>query len=125
MFTTSTLIRHIREEYRAMPALKLTREQACRLWGVTGDTCDAAIRALVQEGFLQETGTGKFVALPRSASTRTRAAANPSGRLSGVRCPHCQKLNTIDVGSGAHPSANGTFRCVACRRIISITTLSA
>jgi hypothetical protein len=125
MFSTSTLIRHIRDEYRAMPALKLTREQACRLWGVNGDTCDAAITALLQEGFLQETGTGKFVALPRQSATPARVVANTSGRLSGVRCPHCQKLNTIEAGSGEHPSAHGTFRCVACRRIISITTLSA
>ena len=105
MFSTATLIRHIRDEYEAMPALKLTRDQACRLWAVDRDTCEAAIGELVREGFLRETGTGKFIALPRVAGAPVRVAAHSTGRLSGVRCPHCQKLNTVDAASSAHPSA--------------------
>ncbi len=129
MFSTSTLIRQIRDEYQTMPGLKLTREQACRLWGVNTETFEAAIDALVDEGFLQKTGTGKFIALPRragaAAHVRELAAHVPS-----IRCPHCQKLNMQrdrEPGSPAFTGhvAGSTFRCIACGRIVSFTALSA
>ena len=118
MFSTPTLIRQIRDEYQNMPGLKLTREQACRLWAVNDATCDAAIDALVEEGFLHKTGTGKFIALPLRAGAaayiRELAAQVPS-----VRCPHCQKLNI------QRDRESSTFRCIACGRIVTFTALSA
>jgi len=92
MFSTSTLIRQIRDEYQNMPGLKLTREQACRLWAVNNETCDAAIDALLEEGFLHTTGTGKFIALPRRASAAAHIR-ELAAQVPPVRCPHCQKLN--------------------------------
>ena len=54
----------IRVEYRAFPGLKLTREQACRLWSVPAESCSQALKILVHERFLHQTATGKYVALP-------------------------------------------------------------
>ena len=121
MFSTSTLIRQIRDEYQHMPGLKLTREQACRLWAVNTETCDAAIHALVEEGFLHKTGTGKFIALPSrvSAAAHIRELAP---QVPPIRCPHCQKLNMQRERDSASGS---TFRCIACGRIVSFTALSA
>jgi len=129
MFSTSTLIRQIRDEYQNMPGLKLTREQACRLWAVSNETCDAAIDALVEEGFLQKTGTGKFIALPRRAGAAARIR-ELAAHVPPIRCPHCQKLNMQrDRESGASSPSNhvagSTFRCIACGRIVSFTALSA
>jgi len=95
MFSPSTLVDRIRIEYETMPGLKLTKEQACRLWGVDGHTCEAALEALIGEGFLHRTGTEKYVALPRPAGRALRVGdAAPAMRP--VRCPHCQKLNTME-----------------------------
>ncbi len=115
MFSTSTLIHRIRGEYQTMPGLKLTREQACRLWAVDQDTCDRAISALVEEGFLHNTGTGKFIALPSRTGMVARVE-HLEARTTSARCPHCQKLNTME---------NGTFRCAGCRRIVSFASISA
>ena len=110
MFSTSTLISKMRGEYESLPGLKLTREQACRLWAVDEETCEIAFDALISEGFLHRTGTGKFIALPRPSGFAT------ASRASRVRCPHCQKLNTMEQGA---------FRCVACRRLVTFAPISA
>ena len=44
-----------------MPALKLTKPQATRLFGVAPSMCDAMLRALVMENFLSCTEKGMFV----------------------------------------------------------------
>jgi len=129
MFSTSTLIRQIRDEYQNMPGLKLTREQACRLWAVNNETFDAAIDALVEEGFLHTTGTGKFIALPRRAGAAAHIR-ELAAQVPPIRCPHCQKLNMqrdrdSDAPSLSSHVASSTFRCVACGRIVSFTALSA
>lgn len=116
MFSTSTLIRQIRDEYRTLPGLKLTAEEACRLWAVNLETCEAAFAALIEEGFLHGTGTGKFIALPSPSSAAARVKDLVDGLIVSARCPHCQKLN---------PMENGTFRCAGCRKIVTFTALSA
>src|SRR3954462_4298901 len=123
MFSTSTLIRQIRDEYQHMPGLKLTLDQACRLWAVNTETCDAAINALVEEGFLHKTGTGKFIALPRRSGTAAQVR-ELNAQLSAVRCPHCRKLN-MQRESGRQGQMGDNFRCIACGRIVSFTALSA
>ena len=109
-------VERIREEYVAMPGLKLTREQVCRLWGVGHETGEAALQALLSEGFLHCTGTGKYVALPRPAGATISIDDAASALL---RCPHCRKRNTVDRS----PMALGhtlelTIRCEGCKRII-------
>jgi hypothetical protein len=124
MVSTARLVERIREEYAAMPGLKLTREQACRLWGVGHETCTAALDALLAEGFLHQTGTGKFVALPRPAGIGIAVDAARAASL--LRCQHCGKRNTVEFGhtTTGHGMVQ-TIRCAACQRIISVAERSA
>jgi hypothetical protein len=55
------LLQRVREEYREMPGLKLTKPQATRLFGVAPSVCAAMLRALVMENFLTRVGDGAFV----------------------------------------------------------------
>jgi hypothetical protein len=55
------LLRRVRDEYREIPELKLTKPQAMRLFGVAPSVCAAVLRALVMENFLSRTGEGEFV----------------------------------------------------------------
>ena len=55
------LRRRVRDEYREVPELKLTKPQAMRLFGVAPSVCAAVLRALVMENFLSRTGEGQFV----------------------------------------------------------------
>jgi hypothetical protein len=106
-----------------MPGLKLTREQVCRLWGVGRDTCDAALTLLLTEGFLHQTGTGKYVALPRPAGSAIGLRASD---LRTIRCPHCGKRNDIElVPTLSGHGAGLTARCEGCQRIIGPATRSA
>src|SRR5713226_7073653 len=125
MFSTSTLVDRMRIEYETMPGLKLTQEQACRLWGADAETCSAALQALIDEGFLHRTGADRYVALPRRAARALRVGEADSTPAS-IRCPHCRKLNTMEPDQGHHHHGlNGSFRCVACHRIVSFTAISA
>jgi len=51
----------IQMEYLEMPGLKLTPQQARRLWGLPADVCDAALASLVEQGFLAQTRAGSYV----------------------------------------------------------------
>jgi hypothetical protein len=55
------LLQQVREQYREMPGLRLTKPQAMRLFGVAPSVCAAMFRALVMENFLSRTGDGLFV----------------------------------------------------------------
>ena len=121
MLSARTLASWIRAEYQNMPGLKLTREQACRIWSVRDDTCEEALQALIDEGFLHRTGTGSVVCLPRPQ--RQTADALPPVRKTHLRCPHCMRLLAIE--DDARHSAGSSYRCDGCRRIVSITAVSA
>jgi hypothetical protein len=120
--STSRLVERIREEYCAMPGLKLTRDQACRLWGVGHETCTEALDVLLAEGFLHQTGTGKYVALPRPG----RGVSAGAEHLTALRCPECGKRNMVELaqtvlGHDLEP----TIRCEGCHRILSFNKRSA
>jgi hypothetical protein len=51
----------VREPYRTVPGLGLTKPQAMRLFGVAPSVCAAMLRALVMEKYLSRTGDGLFV----------------------------------------------------------------
>jgi hypothetical protein len=53
--------RRVRSEYMEMPGLKLTEDQARRLWGLDEPTCAALLASLVETGFLIRTRDGKFL----------------------------------------------------------------
>jgi DNA-binding GntR family transcriptional regulator len=48
-------------EYREMPGLRLTLQQAARLWQMDRATCEEVLMALVAEGLLARTRDGAFV----------------------------------------------------------------
>ncbi len=58
---SAALLQRVREQYQEMPALKLTKPQATRLFGVAPAMCDTMLRALVMENFLSRNGEGMFV----------------------------------------------------------------
>lgn len=51
----------IRGEFLEMPGLRLTTEQAQRLWRLDETACDAVLGALVDSRFLAKTRDGAFV----------------------------------------------------------------
>ena len=56
-----TLVERILGEYREMPGLALTPEQARRLWGCDGVACRVAIEILVARGALHWSRDGRLV----------------------------------------------------------------
>jgi len=55
------LIARIRGEFREMPGLSLTIDQACRLWGCDAATCRYVIDVLVGEGQLRWSPDGRLI----------------------------------------------------------------
>lgn len=57
------ILLRVRQEFCEMPGLRLTPEQAGRLWGLERETCRAVIDALVGAAFLRWTRTGAVTRL--------------------------------------------------------------
>ena len=55
------VVRRVRGEYLEMPGLRLTSEQARRLWRLDEPACDAVLGTLVNAGFLARTRDGAYV----------------------------------------------------------------
>ena len=55
------VVRRIRAEFLEMPGLRLTQEQARRLWRLDETACTAVLGALVDARFLSRTRDGAFV----------------------------------------------------------------
>jgi hypothetical protein len=58
---TPQLLRRIQSEFREMPGLRLTFQQARRLLGLDAMTCTAALAMLERAGFLARTRDGEFI----------------------------------------------------------------
>ena len=54
------IIRRISCEYLEMPGLRLTREQAQRLWGLDSESCSEILTELVATNFLSRTPDGRY-----------------------------------------------------------------
>lgn len=54
-------LRRVKAEYLEMPGLRLTRDQAARLWAFEPQLCDAVLTALVDAQFLVCTRGARFV----------------------------------------------------------------
>ena len=55
------VVRRIRGEFLEMPGLRLTPEQARRLWRLDETSCNAVLGALVDAQFLARTRDGAFI----------------------------------------------------------------
>lgn len=55
------VVSRVRGEYLEMPGLRLTPEQARRLWRLDQTACEAVLGALVDARFLARTRDGAFV----------------------------------------------------------------
>lgn len=55
------VVRRIQGEFLEMPGLRLTPEQARRLWRLDERACEAVLGALVDARFLAKTRDGAFV----------------------------------------------------------------
>ncbi len=67
-------VSRIAMEYIEMPDLKLTVEQAKRLWNIPEAVCRGALAALVARGFLVQTRTGAFLRRATGAPVRMARA---------------------------------------------------
>jgi hypothetical protein len=47
------MLERIRGEFNEMPGLRLTPEQAARLWGLDARSCSEVLRSLVSSSFLR------------------------------------------------------------------------
>jgi hypothetical protein len=74
----------IRGEYLEMPGLRLTRQQAQRLWGLDQHTCGRLLDVLVEAKFLRRTADGLYARLTEGAvvAPLLRMAAADISRLS-------------------------------------------
>ncbi len=63
LFTTLSdegLLRRVRGEFREMPGMRLTIDQATRLWTLDRDTCAKIFSSLVASRFLEMDGNGRY-----------------------------------------------------------------
>jgi hypothetical protein len=56
----ATVLR-VRSEFDEMPCLRVTRDQARVLFGLTGSASDWILNRLAEEGFLVQTSDGQYV----------------------------------------------------------------
>ena len=59
-FADDNLMRRVRSEFREMPGMRLTLDQACRLWSLDRDRCAGVMATLVAGKFLEVDGNGRY-----------------------------------------------------------------
>jgi hypothetical protein len=59
------LVSRVRAEYLEMPGLRLTEDQAQRLFGLSALVCQPVLGSLLESGFLWRSPTGIFTLAPR------------------------------------------------------------
>ena len=76
----SDILRRVQSEFLEMPGLRLTEQQARRLWGLAPLDCYAVLSALVDAGFLFRTRDGSFMRIeqsdPMTADSPARSGAH-------------------------------------------------
>jgi len=55
------LLAIVRGEFLEMPGLRLTSQQAQRLWALDAETCESLLRTLEDAAFLRRTRGGDYV----------------------------------------------------------------
>ena len=59
-FAQNALVRRVRGEYREMPGMRLTLDQAMRLWMLDRETCSDVLDSLVAAHFLERDHSGRY-----------------------------------------------------------------
>ena len=82
---SNDVLPRIYSEFMEMPGLRLTCQQAQRLWGLDAATCLAVLEFLVERRFLQRTDRGMYARLTEGRIGRvlppnSAAGADPSRR---------------------------------------------
>jgi hypothetical protein len=72
-------IHQIQSEYQEMPGLRLTREQAQRLWALDLAACVAALEYLVGARFLRHTAAGEYVRFTNDPTVSPLRTARAEG----------------------------------------------
>jgi hypothetical protein len=82
---SDAIFNRICAEYAEMPGLRVTRQQAQRLWGLDEDACIAALEHLIQTGFLCRTFNGHYARLTNGPTIfpplRMASAKMPQRRM--------------------------------------------
>jgi hypothetical protein len=85
-FHGEEMLLRVKGEFLEMPGLRVTEEQARRLWGLDADSCRALLGELVLANFLFRTHNGAFMRVEQAApikaglrpATPPRSVALPS-----------------------------------------------
>jgi hypothetical protein len=77
---TDQLLHRIYSEYLEMPGMRLTRQQAQRLWGLDELTCLLSLEYFVEAGFLVRTGVDTYGRVTDGAASYPRPRV-AKGRL--------------------------------------------
>jgi hypothetical protein len=59
-FADEALMRRVCGEYREMPGMRLTVDQAMRLWMLDRRTCSGVLDSLVAARFLEQDSNGRY-----------------------------------------------------------------
>jgi hypothetical protein len=59
-FADDLLLRRVRSEFNEMPGMRLTAEQAMRLWALDEPTCNRVLASLVAAHFLAQDANGRY-----------------------------------------------------------------
>lgn len=63
-FSQDTLFARVRGAYREMPGMRLTLDQAMRMWSLDRQTCSHVLSSLVAAHFLEQDHTGRYMKTP-------------------------------------------------------------
>ncbi len=92
-----TLLQRIQQDYNEQPGLRLTPQQAQRLWGLDGPTCGEVLAVLVDAGVLQRTPDGHFMRRHSAAGERAGNFAVGGGGCNPRRNPRRRTCSTASV----------------------------
>ena len=67
---TEVLLSRIRSEFLEMPGLRLSEDQARRMWGLDAASCAALLAALVAANFLFQTRDGAYMRIERASPVK-------------------------------------------------------
>jgi nucleotide-binding universal stress UspA family protein len=96
--TVVALIRRLRDEFTAMPGLRLREEQVQRLCGVSVSASASALRALASAGFLRALDDGSYRRADMAIDVDTR------GTSGAVESPWRRILCLVEFDDESHQS---------------------